>query len=127
MTATHKYLLVAATLFVFLALVSVATIKPDSKPKATRPHLAVVQVTPNGFVPATLTVLRGTVVEWQVADTARTHTIAADPYPKDTSLPSLKSRQLGAGTSYKYTFTTKGRVNYHDDLNPQLGGVINVK
>ena len=85
---------------------------------------ATVTITSSGFVPQTLSILVCTTVIWQDVDDTETHVIASNPYPSDTSLPSLRSPQMGQGTSYSYTFTKVGTVYYHDDLHPLLNGTI---
>src|SRR5665213_2757350 len=63
---------------------------------------ATVQITAQGFQPATLKVKPGTKVVWTNTDTSL-HQIASNPYPGNTSLPSLSSPGLESGQSYSYT------------------------
>lgn len=102
------------------------TVQPVIKPT---PPIAVVEITPNGFVPSTLHVSKGTKVIWVNNDNLP-HRIAADPYPTHTSLPALFAPQaLGNKQTYSFIFTKPKTVNYHDDLNPTAAweGVIIVK
>jgi plastocyanin len=91
------------------------------------PSIAMVEVTPEGFMPAVLTVSKGTVVEWQSTDETTTHLVASDPFPKDNGLAGLKSSQLGNGAVYRFAFANAGTYHYHDDLNPTTSGTVIVK
>lgn len=91
------------------------------------PNQAVVQVTAGGFVPATLLVAPNTEVTW-VNEDVKPHLVAADPYPSHSELPALVSpRALGQKETYSFLFAKTNTVHYHDDLNPMLNGVVQVK
>lgn len=93
----------------------------------TRPAVAVIEITPSGFVPSTLTVNPNTDVVWVNEDMAP-HLPAADPYPSHSSLPSLvPSRALGQHESYTYRVTHPETIHYHDDLQPTLIGTVVVR
>jgi plastocyanin len=100
---------------------------PKSHQSSTLPGsgiVASVKVTGKDFLPGTLTIKRGTVVEWTSVDGSTTHIIAANPYPSHKELPGLVSPQLGQGAKYHYTFTKAGTYHYHDDLKPTVNGTI---
>jgi plastocyanin len=90
------------------------------------PKTAVIRVTGTGFEPATLSVQKGTKVMWLNAD-AGLHQIVANPYPKGTDLPGLKSEILNQAQSYTYTAATVGSFGYHDQMNPTINGTLLVK
>lgn len=99
---------------------------PKPQPVA-RPAVAVIEITPSGFVPSTLTVNPNTDVVWVNEDVAP-HLPAADPYPSHSSLPSLvPSRALGQHESYTYRVTHPETIHYHDDLQPTLIGTVVVR
>ena len=119
----------AAMVVVGVVLLGVVVVRSNSAApvaQATSTQ-ATVEVTAQGFQPATLAVAQGTQVVWVTDGTPELHIVASDPYPSDTSLPGLKSSQLGSNTTYHYTFTKAGTYRYHDDLNPSLNGVVTVR
>jgi plastocyanin len=89
---------------------------------------AIVSITPNGFVPATVSVDVGQAVVWTNTDT-HPHGVASDPYPTDGTLPGLNSgaTQLTLHDRYSYIFKTAGAYTYHDSLHPGLDGTVIVK
>lgn len=123
----------ALCITVILAIAMTTFINDRSNPasapivQAAPANLTTVMITNNGFVPETLTVKKGTVVVWQSAQIGQPVIIASNPYPQNSSLPSLKSQQLNVGASYRYKFDETGTVSYHDDLNPNTNGFIIVK
>ncbi|HEX7259907.1 MAG TPA: hypothetical protein VF272_03175 [Candidatus Saccharimonadia bacterium] len=99
-----------------------------STPKAiTEPpvKLAIVTITPTGFIPSTLSIATGTKVVWKNAD-ANPHQLQSNPHPTGDSLPGLKSEILLNAQTYSYAFTKSGSFTYHDYLNPTTNGVIEV-
>src|SRR5437016_2240299 len=63
--------------------------QPVSQSQTTSKQ-AIIQVTANGFVPATLKVKGSTTVVWKNTDSAP-HQVASNPYPADNGTPGLKS------------------------------------
>jgi len=86
---------------------------------------AEVNITADGFSPATVKVKKGASVNWTNQDDA-THQIAADPHPTHSSLPGLLGDPLNKGESYSYIFEKSGTYTYHDETNPTkfIGTVI---
>jgi plastocyanin len=99
----------------------------QNKPKAPTAQ-AQISVTDTGFIPQTIQVKPGTQVSW-VNNDAKAHEIAADPYPKDDSIPGFSSDIiLQTNDSYSFGFAKKGIYHYHDQLNPlKLLGTVVVK
>jgi plastocyanin len=91
------------------------------------PKLVTVQVTKDGFVPASITIEKGSVVEWSSKDSTTSHIIEANPFPTGKDLPDLKSGQMGSGATYRFKFTQAGSFGYHDQLNPTTSGTVVVK
>jgi plastocyanin len=105
----------------------ISAFKPRHQQQTTQqPPIAVIEVTHDGFVPATLHVVPGTKVVWVNSDVAP-HRIAADPYPSHSELPALVApKALGQKQTYSFTFTKARTVHYHDELNPTLEASITV-
>lgn len=110
--------IVGAIAVIALGVVVVLVMNPF-KPKAA--FKAVVQISPDGFLPASLRVKVGTQVEWTNLDT-KNHQVLAGP--------ASSSKGLGSGTiapksSFSYTFQTAGTYHYQDQ--PNTTGVIIVE
>ncbi len=89
--------------------------------------MAVVEITPSGFLPSTLAVQPNTNVVW-VNEDVMPHLPAADPYPTHTSFPDLVApKALGQKETYSFLFTKAETVRYHDDLNPTMTGTVEVR
>lgn len=77
-----------------------------------------IKVTSKGFEPQTITVKKGTTVNWINEDT-KPHQIASDPHPTHANLPELNSGlPLGDDEVYTFTFDKTGEFTYHDHINP---------
>lgn len=87
---------------------------------------AKVQITPDGFVPATIKILPGSQVTWINADN-KTHKIAANPHPTHSDLSELESPELVPGASYTYKYGQKGIFGYHDHLDITKTGIVIVE
>jgi plastocyanin len=123
--------LLAGALLLVVALVIVLTGKsaPSTATQKAPAPIAVVEITPDGFVPTTISITKGTKVVWVNQD-VMPHLIAADPYPTHKQLPALLApKALGNKQTYSFTFTKAKTVNYHDELNPTAAweGVVVVK
>lgn len=120
--------LVIGIVMLVLALTSYFGLHDQSKPATAQKYLAHVSVTSSGFNPSVLGVKSGTQVTWINADT-KPHQVAADPYPKNNSIPNFDSTQtLLTNDSYSFTFNQRGTYHYHDQLNPlKLLGTVVVK
>lgn len=83
-----------------------------------------IEITKDGFVPATMLVEPGTQVTWVNKDN-QPHYVASNPYPHRTDNPDLDSKQaIGPDQTYTFTITEKKTYWYHDDYNPELSGTI---
>ena len=71
-----------------------------------------------GFAPATLTVAKGTRVEWSNASDAP-HTVTSD---SGTTLAS--SLISPSGGTFDFTFTQPGTYTYHCTVHPYMKGTI---
>jgi plastocyanin len=101
--------------------------KGSSHGGKTPPTMAAIEITPNGFMPATLSISPNTDVVW-INEDAAPHLPAADPYPTHRSLPALVApRALGQKETYSFLFTKSGTVHYHDDIHPTWTGTVVVR
>ena len=119
-------IVVVALLVVGVVMLSRNTGKKSSSQLAKKQ--AEVSITSGGFVPATLSVAKGTTVTWKNADNAR-HQVASEPYPSHSNPEGLFSIEpLNTGDTYSYTFNEAGTFNYLDQLNPyKVKGIVIVK
>lgn len=122
--AKRAYAILAS--LVFLALVVVVFKVVLSNNSSSTPKVAVVRITDNGFQPATLTVKKGTKIVWD-SSSENLHQITANPFPKGTDLPGLKSQILNNAQQYTYVADTTGSFGYHDQLHPTVNGTLVVK
>jgi plastocyanin len=94
---------------------------PAVMPVTAAPSEPAVHIDNFAFVPATLTVQRGTkVVFTNRDDIPHTVTSAATP-------PSFKSPPLDTGDAYSYVFDKTGTFAYFCSLHPHMQGKIVVK
>ena len=75
-----------------------------------------VQITKNGFTPASVTITVGDMVTWHNADTSDHQVVANDG--------SFASPVLHGDQSYSHTFTGAGTVKYHDTYSKSTGSVV---
>jgi plastocyanin len=79
---------------------------------------AQVNISSSGLTPATVQIKAGTVVTW-TNDDANAHQVAANPYPKNDSIPKFDSHVvLQHGDTLSFKFETAGKYTYHDERQP---------
>lgn len=100
--------------------------KPSSNTVASQPRTAIVQITKDGFVPATISVQSKTKIEWTNTDT-KPHRVDSNPYPSHSDLPGLVSEAILPGGKYSYTFSKTGNFKYYDGDSLTSHGVIEVQ
>ena len=71
------------------------------------------------YVPATITVKKGTKVTWTNQDSTR-----HDVTPDSESDNFKASELLSKGESYSFTFNTAGTYTYHCGPHPQMKGTV---
>ncbi len=82
--------------------------------------------TDSGFTPASVTVKVGEPAKW-VNEGSERMWVASDPHPVHTNYQGFDQKSGGEkGTVYTFTFTKAGEWRYHNHLNPQHRGVVNV-
>lgn len=76
------------------------------------------------FNPKTITVKKGTTVEWMNEDSVN-HDVTkrSGPGPQFSS----GTGNIGSGGGYKQTFNTAGTIQYHCTVHPGMDGTIVVK
>ncbi|MES2971553.1 MAG: cupredoxin domain-containing protein [Patescibacteria group bacterium] len=130
---TVKVFAIAMALLVIL-VIGIALNLNNTKTKKQDPQSQVqqasaqVEITKDGFVPATLSITKGTTVTWTNKDSS-VHRVASNPHPEHTGLQGLDSQDvigIESGT-YSYTFNTPGEYTYHDHLNPTTNGTVVVQ
>ena len=124
-------IIAAIVLIVIIVIVSLFLLLGKKKapgqtniPEAT----AVVSITKNGFVPATLVIKAGQTIKWINNDDSP-HRVASDPHPTHTGLPGFDSKNdLEKSASFNFNFDKTGTFGYHDHLNPEtFKGFISVQ
>ena len=83
------------------------------------PTFAAISIENFTFVPASVTVSLGSTVIWTNLDPAA-HQIASD------NNFAFRGQPLSQGTSYSFTFMTRGTFPYHDAINTTMKGTITV-
>lgn len=88
--------------------------------------MAKIRYTDKGFEPDKIEVPAGSMVEF-VNESSKDMWVASVPHPDHSKLPTFDQFRLyKKGGIYRYVFEKKGIWEYHDHINPSLGGVVNV-
>jgi plastocyanin len=77
----------------------------------------------NHFVPATVTVAKGTIVEW-INDDSTLHTVTSGSPESGNSGTQFDSSYLSADKTFKHTFNKQGTYKYYCTLHPSMVGKI---
>src|SRR3989344_5664277 len=77
--------------------------------------LGQVDISENGFIPATIKVTKGTQITWTNKDKIP-HKVASDPHPTHTNLEGFESDVLNSTDAYSFVFEKSGTYTYHDHL-----------
>ena len=114
--------------FVFFALAAVILAGCSNEKANTTKKFDTRNLPPNTvfiqdytFVPAKLTVKKGTTVMWKNTDTA-SHTVTAD----NSGSAGPDSKLLKTNEDYKFTFTKEGTFDYHCAPHPYMKASIEV-
>ncbi|MBX4186960.1 MAG: cupredoxin domain-containing protein [Candidatus Doudnabacteria bacterium] len=101
-------------------------VTPPVTPPASTSAMKVITYTSTGFSPATVTIKKGTTVNF-VNNSSGNVWPASDPHPSHTDYPGFDPRQaIPAGQSWAFTFDKVGTWGYHNHLNPAKRGSITV-
>jgi plastocyanin len=96
--------------------------------EATKMEIVNVRYTPSGFVPKSVTIMKGQKVRF-INEMGTPFSVASNPHPSHVNLAvfdQYKSSFKGA-TIYEYTFDKVGVWGFHNHLKPQDTGEIIVK
>lgn len=113
-------LIILATPFIVSQYLNYLQLAAENQP-------VVVKITKDGFVPATIQIVKGTKVTWINQDSIL-HKVASDPNPIQPNLLGFVSKNLGKGDFFSFIFTQSGTFIYRDQLNlSKYKGVVIVK
>jgi len=111
-------MIVAAFVVLLVIIVVIVQRQRNAQVTAVQGDPAVVEITANGFVPATIKIAKGQSVEWVNADT-EVHQPATDPYPLENGLAGFVDPvPINSGEVYGFNFSKTGTFTYHDHLHP---------
>lgn len=86
-----------------------------------------VKYTDKGFIPEKIEVESGSMVQF-VNESSKVMWVASSLHPQHTKLPTFDQfKPVKKGAIYRYVFDKKGVWDYHDHINPSIGGVVTVK
>ncbi len=111
-------------------VVPTAMMQPD--PNAMAGHMMggsmiTVRYTNEGFVPTTLDVPVGTMIQF-INESDKEMWVASNEHPGHEMLPTFDQFGIAKkGGNYMYTFDKVGKWPYHDHINPEVEGVIEVE
>jgi plastocyanin len=118
LTLVISILIILGSVLYVIFTQSSKTASTNSSTKSAATTSAQMTITPEGFSPATISIKAGTHLTWTNTD-PNPHQVAADPYPKNNSIPGFDSTQvLQTGDSYIFSFDKAGTYHVHDQLNP---------
>jgi plastocyanin len=132
---TSKVILSVALMIIFATILYLLFSSP-TKTSNTAANSPKTQVSPSikvtissaGFVPHAVTIKAGSQITWKNTD-SKPHQVAADPYPKNDSIPGFDSTKiLQTGDGYSFTFSKTGTYHVHDQLKPlKITGTVKVE
>ena len=86
--------------------------------------MVTVKYTDNGFTPKRIEINEGDMVEFR-NESSRNMWVASANHPAHEVLPTFDQfRAFTKGSVYRYVFKKTGSWEYHDHINPSLGGVV---
>lgn len=110
-------------IFIFKTIKSPAVVRP-LKPLPTE---ITVQLTNNGFSPASVTIKSQTAVRWLNSSTDNKASVNSDNYPTNKLYPEINLGQFYKGSSLVHIFMKEGTYTYHNQFNPKDTGTIIVE
>lgn len=82
-----------------------------------------VMTTSAGFVPATITIKKGSKVVWK-NQSGETSNVSSAPHPTHSLWPFLNLGDFADGSEVSVTFENAGTYNYHNHLNSSQRGTV---
>lgn len=99
-----------------------AATSPIAAPEAGEQRVqSEVNLTDQGFSPATITVKKGETVKFTNKSSSQMW-VASDPHPTHTDYPGFDELQMA--DSYSFTFDNVGTWGFHNHLNPSTKGTV---
>ena len=122
-----RLIIFGLVMLVAIGLILVVIFRPKEQPSGSNEDskVAHVEIGRDGFLPVSLTIKKGMIVEWENEDDIE-RILASNPHPAHTDLKELESPRLMEHQSYQFTFDKVGTFSYHDHLNPTINGTITV-
>lgn len=96
--------------------VAPTTAVPTTVQPTTIPGKFAIEIKDSAFVPANISITKGSTVTWTQKDTI----------PHSVTGPGFNSSQLKQGQTYNYTFNNVGKFNYSCLIHPAMKGYITV-
>lgn len=130
-----RAILIAIAIFLVIGIAAVLVYRPETadfiplpgRKQAEEAKVATVTITKKGFNPEAIMIEKGTTVEWINIDT-KPHWPASNPHPTHDALPGFDAEEaLEKGDKYQFTFNQTSTFDYHDHLNPTVGGSVIVR
>lgn len=101
-------------------------VRVASQERPDAPVGAVVRMTPYGYLPQSIEVRVGEAIEFQNAATA-TQRPMSDPHPEHAYAPLDAPGVVEPGKSWYAVMERPGTYSYHDEVYPNVSGVIVVR
>lgn len=95
-------------------------------PEATQANETIVEVTDEGFLPASLTIKKGTKIVW-INRTDNPVTVNSDPHPIHTLYSKLNLGSFITSKTVQLIFDEPGTYKYHNHLEASMTGTIIVE
>ena len=126
-------ILVCIAIGLFIACAGCTSNQPPGPPVTTPQPTATVTQTAGGgsaitiqnfaFIPASVTIARGTMVTWTNQDSVD-HQIINDAVGQNAQGALFESNPLPKGATYSFTFTSPGTYPYHCNIHPSMKATI---
>ena len=131
MKTKNNWIILAGGILLFLVLFIFLfkTIKSPTvvRPLKPLPTEITVQLTNNGFSPASVTIKSQTAVRWLNSSTDNKASVNSDNYPTNKLYPEINLGQFYKGSSLVHIFMKEGTYTYHNQFNPKDTGTIIVE
>lgn len=96
----------------------------DAPKMAGMKNMAKIRYTDKGFTPENVTINSGDMIEF-INDSNKPMWVASAIHPSHEKLPTFDQfKPYKKGSIYRYVFDKKGAWEYHDHLNPSMGGTV---
>ncbi|HOX40930.1 MAG TPA: cupredoxin domain-containing protein [bacterium] len=98
-----------------------------SQDESTAPKEYMISFTDSGFSPSEITIKKGDTISF-INNSEMQMWVASAPHPQHTDYPEFDTKKgYAPGEMYSFKFEKAGTWRYHDHLNPERTGTINVQ